>query len=402
MIFLMYFVILSGFSILRFNVPDYVIWLYYLSPFAYSMRALAVNEFSDSRWQDSLCVDKVPNPAICGSPTESFGDYILKSFGMFTDTTWIWVSVGYNCGFYLIGVAVCVAGLALYSGTRQKLIVADKKSEKNEENDGQKTGFTRAGSDIEEGSAPGQEDRDADEDFFAIKRVELVFRDLRYFVIPRGDPHGDEIELLKGVTGFACPGTLTALMGASGAGKSTLMDCIAGRKTTGRIEGEILMNGSPKDQRVLNQLMGYCEQTDIHTSGLTVQESLIFSARMRLPRKTPLRKLKQFVNEQMKAIELDKIANNIVGLPLISGLSVEQRKRLTIGVELAANPSIVFMDEPTSGLDARAAAIVMRNIKQIGLSGRSILCTIHQPSRYAMVYCCTVMESFMSRILRVC
>ena len=91
----------------------------------------------------------------------------------------------------------------------------------------------------------------------------------------------------------------------------------------------------------------------------------------------------------MKAIELDKIANNIVGLPLISGLSVEQRKRLTIGVELAANPSIVFMDEPTSGLDARAAAIVMRNIKQIGLSGRSILCTIHQPSRYVRVYCCT-------------
>lgn len=69
-----------------------------------------------------------------------------------------------------------------------------------------------------------------------------------------------------------------------------------------------------------------------------------------------------------------------VGLPGVSGLSVEQRKRLTIAVELVANPSIIFMDEPTSGLDARAAAIVMRAVRNIVNTGRTIVCTIHQPS----------------------
>ena len=277
------------------------------------------------------------------------------------------MSVGYNLAFYFIGVAVCIAGLALYSGTGKTLIVADKKKIAAAEEEAR---GTRASADIEDGgSAPEEEG-----DYFAIEHVELVFKDLRYFVIPLGDPKGDELELIKGVTGFAVPGTLTALMGASGAGKSTLMDVIAGRKTSGRIEGEILMNGVPKDQRVMNQLMGYCEQTDIHSASLTVRESLIFSAvratrvpapfrppppplrsvpdralatprrqRMRLPRTTPWRALVEFVDEQMRAIELDTIANNIVGLPGISGLSVEQRKRLTIGVELAANPSVIFM-----------------------------------------------------------
>ena len=79
-------------------------------------------------------------------------------------------------------------------------------------------------------------------------------------------------------------------------------------------------------------------------------------------------------------VELDTLWGSLVGEPGVSGLSTEQRKRLTIAVELVANPSIIFMDEPTSGLDARAAAIVMRAVKSIGLDGRTVVCTIHQPS----------------------
>jgi ABC-type multidrug transport system ATPase subunit len=82
----------------------------------------------------------------------------------------------------------------------------------------------------------------------------------------------------------------------------------------------------------------------------------------------------------MELVELDIIQDLIVGVPGLSGLSTEQRKRLTIAVELVANPSIIFMDEPTSGLDARAAAIVMRAVRNIGDTGRTVICTIHQPS----------------------
>ena len=82
----------------------------------------------------------------------------------------------------------------------------------------------------------------------------------------------------------------------------------------------------------------------------------------------------------MELVELDNLKDAIVGLPGITGLSTEQRKRLTIAVELVANPSIIFMDEPTSGLDARAAAIVMRTVRNTVDTGRTVVCTIHQPS----------------------
>ena len=88
----------------------------------------------------------------------------------------------------------------------------------------------------------------------------------------------------------------------------------------------------------------------------------------------------EFINEVLETIELDGIKDSLVGIPSVSGLSTEQRKRLTIAVELVANPSIIFMDEPTSGLDARAAAIVMRAVKNIVETGRTVVCTIHQPN----------------------
>lgn len=87
-----------------------------------------------------------------------------------------------------------------------------------------------------------------------------------------------------------------------------------------------------------------------------------------------------FVEEVIELVELTPLSGALVGLPGVDGLSTEQRKRLTIAVELVANPSIVFMDEPTSGLDARAAAIVMRTVRNIVNTGRTIVCTIHQPS----------------------
>jgi ABC-type multidrug transport system ATPase subunit len=87
-----------------------------------------------------------------------------------------------------------------------------------------------------------------------------------------------------------------------------------------------------------------------------------------------------FIEQVMDLVELNPLRDALIGLPGVSGLSTEQRKRLTIAVELVANPSIIFMDEPTSGLDARAAAIVMRAVRNTVDTGRTVVCTIHQPS----------------------
>jgi len=92
-----------------------------------------------------------------------------------------------------------------------------------------------------------------------------------------------KLQLLNGITGALRPGVLTALMGISGAGKTTLLDVLAGRKTSGTIEGEIQIGGYPKVQDTFARISGYCEQTDIHSPQITVEESLIFSAWLRLP-----------------------------------------------------------------------------------------------------------------------
>ncbi|KAM6578565.1 hypothetical protein CsatB_030402 [Cannabis sativa] len=213
----------------------------------------------------------------------------------------------------------------------------------------------------------------------------MVFQDVQYYVDTplemkeRGFSE-KKLQLLADITGSFRPGVLTALMGVSGAGKTTLLDVLAGRKTIGYIEGDIRIGGYPKVQETFARISGYCEQTDIHSPQITVEESVIFSAWLRLDSKIDAKTKADFVNEVLVTIELDGIKDALVGIPGVSGLSNEQRKRLTIAVELVSNPSIIFMDEPTTGLDARSAAIVMRAVKNVADTGRTIVCTIHQPS----------------------
>lgn len=137
------------------------------------------------------------------------------------------------------------------------------------------------------------------------------------------------------------PGVLTALMGGSGAGKTTLMDVLAGRKTEGHISGDILVNGHPKNQSTWARVVGYVEQTDVHSAGLTVQESLQYSAGLRLTDDVSKEMREAYVLEVLLVTELLDIRGNLVGTPGESGLSVEQRRRLSIGVELVSNPSVV-------------------------------------------------------------
>ncbi|PKI43082.1 hypothetical protein CRG98_036561 [Punica granatum] len=215
--------------------------------------------------------------------------------------------------------------------------------------------------------------------------LSISFKNVQYYVdtppemMARGFKE-KKLQLLCDITGAFRPGVLTALMGVSGAGKTTLMDVLSGRKTDGTIEGDIRVGGFPKVQKTFARVSGYCEQFDIHSPHITVEESIMYSAWLRLPVEISSETKTKFVEEVIETIELDDIKDCLVGLPGQSGLSTEQRKRLTIAVELVSNPSIIFMDEPTSGLDARAAAVVMRTVKNVVSTGRTTVCTIHQPS----------------------
>lgn len=190
---------------------------------------------------------------------------------------------------------------------------------------------------------------------------------------------GENKRLLDHIDGYVKPGTLTALMGASGAGKTTLLDVLADRKSTGIVHGDMLVNGRQRDAS-FQRKTGYVQQQDLHTATATVRESLEFSALLRQPSSVSRADKLAYVDEVIAILEMEVYADAVVGVPG-EGLNVEQRKRLTIGVELAAKPELLlFLDEPTSGLDSQTAWSIVSLLKKLAANGQAILCTIHQPS----------------------
>jgi ABC-type multidrug transport system ATPase subunit len=157
----------------------------------------------------------------------------------------------------------------------------------------------------------------------------------------------EDLRLLHNINGFFKAGRMCALMGESGAGKTTLMDVIALRKNTGTVSGTILVNGFPQDAKTFRRCSGFVEQFDVQSPQLTVRETVLFSARLRLDSG----KVKKdedkarFCDAVLKTLELTPLADTLVGSDETGGLSFEQRKRLSIAVELAASPSILFLDE---------------------------------------------------------
>lgn len=188
-----------------------------------------------------------------------------------------------------------------------------------------------------------------------------------------------QLRLLKDIFGFVRPGQLTALMGASGAGKTTLLDVLASRKNIGVISGDVLVDGKTPGT-AFQRGTSYAEQLDVHESTQTVREALRFSADLRQPYELPQEEKYAYVEEVISLLELESLADALIGAPE-TGLSVEERKRVTIGVELAAKPELLlFLDEPTSGLDSQSAFNIVRFLQKLAGAGQAILCTIHQPN----------------------
>lgn len=185
--------------------------------------------------------------------------------------------------------------------------------------------------------------------------------------------------LLDDVDGWVKPGTLTALMGVSGAGKTTLLDVLASRVTMGVVTGHKYVDGRPCDSG-FQRKTGYVQQQDLHLATSTVREALTFSAVLRQPNSIPRQERIAYVDEVITLLEMEYYADAIIGVPG-EGLNVEQRKRLTIGVEMAAKPALLlFLDEPTSGLDSQTAWSICSLLRKLANNGQAILCTIHQPS----------------------
>lgn len=397
------------------DMHPWFVWIYWINPLAYGFEALMGNEFHN---QVIPCVNNnlIPNflpqyadtthqacSGVRGAApyaTSVSGDDYLASLSY--SASHIWRNVGILFAWWALFVIVTIyftlrwdsaveagANTVVPREYRNEVALAqtgdeEAQSEKVPQglNSTSESTLTDGGADVnnttERSTAPSEK-RASSSDLVNQQLVRntsvFTWRNLTYTV---KTPDGDRV-LLDNVHGYVKPGMLGALMGSSGAGKTTLLDVLAQRKTDGTIHGEIMVDGRPLPVS-FQRSAGYCEQLDVHEPYATVREALEFSALLRQSRETPRTEKLAYVDTIIDLLELRDLEHTLIGR-VGAGLSVEQRKRVTIGVELVAKPSIlIFLDEPTSGLDGQAAFSTVQFLRKLADVGQAVLVTIHQPS----------------------
>ncbi|KAF8867215.1 hypothetical protein BDZ45DRAFT_609442 [Acephala macrosclerotiorum] len=369
-------------------------WLYWVNPAAYSFEAVITDEFYDRTLAcaPSEIVPNGPgynNPAYqgcaftgaeVGSLNVPGSRYVSTSFNY--SRSHLWRNFGVIIAFTVLYILITMIATELFdftSGGGGALEFKKSKASK------QKVKAASAPGDEEKavqyqpssgGSSETSQTLDGQAETEALQEIsgsESIFtwEDVEYTV-----PYmGGQRKLLNKVNGYAKPRIMVALMGASGAGKTTLLNTLSQRQKTGVVSGDMLVDGRPLGAE-FQRGTGFCEQMDLHDGTATIREALEFSAILRQERHIPRSEKIAYVDTIIDLLELRDMQD-----ALVRCLGVEQRKRVTIGVELAAKPSLLlFLDEPTSGLDSQSAYSIVRFLKKLSQAGQAIVCTIHQPS----------------------
>ncbi|GAA6062867.1 hypothetical protein JCM10212_000789 [Sporobolomyces blumeae] len=377
----------SGYLIPRADQQRFLFWISYINPLQYGFAAAMASEFRrlnlfcDSdyilphniagqlpQYPSTLGPNQVCTLAgsVPGQAYVSGADYINASFGYLVSEQWRNWGI---CLVFFVGFNIIQALLAesLSHGADAPGINVFAKEDKERKKLNEKLQSEK------EDFRAGRIEQSLGDD--VAHKYPFTWEDLTYTVpVP-----GGERQLLDHVYGYVVPGQLTALMGSSGAGKTTLLDVLASRKTIGKIGGLRLLAGQDLPDS-FQQGTAYVEQLDTHESTATIREALRLSAYLRQPSSVPKEEKDAYVEQVIQLLELEDKADAMIGMPGF-GLDVEARKRVTIGVELAAKPKILlFLDEPTSGLDGQSAFNVVRFLRKLAAAGQAILCTIHQPN----------------------
>ncbi|KAF5730411.1 putative ATP-binding cassette transporter [Tripterygium wilfordii] len=204
----------------------------------------------------------------------------------------------------------------------------------------------------------------------------LTWKDLTVMVTLS---NGETQKVLEGLTGYAEPGTLTALMGPSGSGKSTLLDALSSRLAANAfLSGTILLNG--RKTKLSFGTAAYVTQDDNLIGTLTVRETISYSARLRLPDKMSWSEKRALVESTIIEMGLQDCADTVIGNWHLRGISGGEKRRVSIALEILIRPRLLFLDEPTSGLDSASAFFVTETLRGLARDGRTVIASIHQPS----------------------
>ncbi|CAJ1936582.1 unnamed protein product [Sphenostylis stenocarpa] len=212
----------------------------------------------------------------------------------------------------------------------------------------------------------------------------LEFSNLSYSIIKKQKKDGVRIKketyLLHDISGQAIKGEIMAIMGPSGAGKSTFLDALAGRIAKGSLEGSVKLDGKPITTSYMKMVSSYVMQDDQLFPMLTVFETFMFAAEVRLPPSISRGEKKKRVHQLLDQLGLQSATHTYIGDEGRRGVSGGERRRVSIGIDIIHKPSLLFLDEPTSGLDSTSAYSVVEKVKDIARGGSIVLMTIHQPS----------------------
>ncbi|CAN3372721.1 hypothetical protein DIURU_004790 [Diutina rugosa] len=403
-------VVFTGFVITWPTMLKWTKWIFWINPVHYIFESLMLNEFHNREFDCSVFVpsggpydNADPMSRSCsavgsvpGRTTVQGTDFLRLSYNFYNAHKWR--NFGIAWGFLLLFLCTYLLLTELNPGVRSRGEVAvfkhsamrkAKKLAKQKNTDVETLGNKMTTKENAEYVEEEPNEVQIGGEFFQKPTMQddgfpsgqIFFWDSLTYQIKI---KSEQRVILDHVDGWVKPGTLTALMGASGAGKTTLLNCLSDRVTTGQItDGSRYINGRPLDSSFQRQI-GYVQQEDLHLPKSTVRESLQFSAYLRQPPSVSKKEKNAWVEQIIDLLEMRAYADAMVG-KTGSGLNVEQRKRLSIGVELAAKPKVLlFLDEPTSGLDSQTAWSVCKLMRKLADYGQSILCTIHQPSAVLM------------------
>ncbi|KAJ6145454.1 hypothetical protein N7470_009349 [Penicillium chermesinum] len=358
-------------------------WIRWINPVFYTFEALVANEFHGRRFGCSQFIPAYPGVtgdtficairgAVRGERTVSGDAYIESQYSY--SYAHEWRNLGILIGFWIFFMALYLLASEINSATSSTAeYLVFRRGHVPAHMRHLEKGSTNASAEVTTQSR--RPDDDHDTSVLPSQHDIFTWRNVCYDIPVKGGQR----RLLDNVSGWVKPGTLTALMGVSGAGKTTLLDVLAKRVSIGVVTGDMLVNGKPLDSS-FQRKTGYVQQQDLHLPTTTVREALRFSAMLRQPKAVSKAEKYKYVEEVINMLGMQDFADAVVGRPG-EGLNVEQRKLLTIGVELAAKPALlIFLDEPTSGLDSQSSWAICSFLRKLAEHGQAVLSTIHQPS----------------------